>query len=108
MSAHCSYASARVIMEHTARVYRQCVMNMNEFEKEHLVRQNWDEYQRDSSFVNEIDQIVMELPGPKRLIIVSDYLRHRVPGWHKGFYADSTYYRLKKEAVEEFAHCLRG
>ncbi len=49
--------------------------------------------------------VLLKFDSSSRLAL-HDFLNQSPRNWYCNYYAKSSYYRLKKEAVEEFVRCL--
>ena len=57
-------------------------------------------------FINHIDNALNSLDQELRRILINDFFEVRKDYWYLEYYTRSTYYRLRKEAIAEFLHCL--
>ena len=53
-----------------------------------------------------IEHVMENCSSDTVCIIKHDFLDQSPRNWYCNYYAKSSYYRLKKEAVEEFVRCL--
>ncbi|MCI5722787.1 MAG: hypothetical protein MR283_02100 [Erysipelotrichaceae bacterium] len=53
-----------------------------------------------------IEEIMQNCSKDTACIIKHDFLMQSPRNWYYNYYAKSSYYRLRKEAVEEFVRCL--
>lgn len=63
-------------------------------------------YLNDIAYVHSIERTLQDCSNDTKQIITRDFLQRSETGWYKNFYSSSSYYRLKRRAVEEFMHCL--
>jgi hypothetical protein len=69
-------------------------------------RGNDPSYLNDIAYVHSIDRTLQDCSNDTKNIIRHDFLEKSETGWYRVFYNPSSYYRLKRRAVEEFMHCL--
>ena len=65
-------------------------------------------YLNDLEYVFRIDRVLQDCSDDTKKIIRHDFLQRSEAGWYKSLYSPSSYYRLKRRAVEEFMHCLNN
>lgn len=94
------------IMDYIGSVYNRSRRRMEVYEYSESVQQNQNVYDNDRDLVYVIDSTLKNCGRDTRCIIRREFLENHEPGWYKGFYSRSAFYRLKKAAITEFIHCL--
>ncbi len=92
MYIHC-YRDQQIILMYVGQAY-QCYKKKSQ-------RNKYDE-----QFLNLIETTLMTCSEPTNWIIRHDYLEKKKNNWYMEYFAKSSYYRLKKVAINEFLNCL--
>lgn len=96
------------MIEYLGRIYRRSRRRMDISRAIGEDAEKSRAYIIDRDFVYLIDRTVMDCSPDTRHVIMNDYLRKSDSKWYIGYYSKSQYYRLRREAVKEFLHCLQG
>ena len=99
---------AKVIAGHLGKLYRSYKKEIEIFEYQNCVAENYRTYKAESEFIYLIDVNLRHCSKDTRCIITHDYLMDSEQDWYRDFYSKSTYYRLKRNAVKEFVDCLNN
>lgn len=57
-------------------------------------------------FYRYIQYVIDQLDEDSRMIIFNDFMARKNRNWYLEFYSASTYYRLRKIAIDKFVDCL--
>jgi len=92
------------LLESLGRIYRR------EKTRE-LIGDSHEVHERTVAYVQKgighmIEHVMENCSSDTVCIIKHDFLNQSPRKWYCNYYAKSSYYRLKKEAVEEFVRCL--
>ena len=92
------------LLESLGRIYRR------EKTRE-LIGDSHEVHERTATYVQKgighmIEHVMENCTADTICIIKHDFLDQSPRNWYCNYYAKSSYYRLKKEAVEEFVRCL--
>lgn len=69
--------------------------------EEHRLLESIQRHNRNRTMVEFIDHCLICLPEMQRLIILKDFVNERQTGWWMADFSKSTYYRLKKQAMNQ-------
>ncbi|HCK87366.1 MAG TPA: hypothetical protein DHW39_01000 [Erysipelotrichaceae bacterium] len=106
MTEEKSYEVKQMMLKYVGRIYRESQRKAELALKGDCVREVSPRDQASINLVRYIDRALRDCSGDTQLIIRREYLEISSPTWWQEKYAKSTFYRLKKEAVQEFMHCL--
>ena len=98
--------SVDVIMRAIGKIYRRARSRIDVSAMGNCVMEESRDYRDDVSFVSLIERTLLESPPEKRNLLVRTYFMAEEKNWYIGLYTRSTYYRLLKEASEEFIEAL--
>lgn len=100
------YRSQCSMLRYIGEVYQRAKKRLDLADYENTVMEKTALYESDSAFVFLIDRTLQDCSKDTRLIIRNEYLSFSHKEWYRGFYSESTFYRLKRKAVHEFIDCL--
>ena len=103
-----TYEEEETVMQYLGRAYRRCRRRMDISQCLGEKAENSRTYDSDRNYVYLIDRTVMDCCSDTRHIIINDYLKKSAPKWYVGYFSNSRYYRVRRDAVHEFLHCLQG
>ncbi len=100
-----TYEEEETIMQYLGKAYRRSRRRMDILQ--HLGESS-ETYDKDRDYVYMIDRTVMDCSSDTRHVIINEYLKNSTPKWYVGYFSKSRYYRVRRDAVREFLHCLQG
>ena len=86
--------------------YRYCKKQIDYFEYAGCVRENQKVYDDNRALIKLVDLSLENCTQTTRQIIRRQYLEISDTEWYRDYYSSSTYYRLRRKAVEEFLNSL--
>lgn len=101
-----SFEAQERLVKSLGNIYRKCRRRVDLKGYYGMIKENRREYDDDRAYMYCIDSALSECSEGTRHIITHDYLMAVQPRWYLAYYSKSRYYRLKKEAITEFLHCL--
>lgn len=103
-----TYEEEEKVMQYLGRTYRRCRRRMDISKYLGETAESNDAYNHDRDYVYLIDRTVMDCSSDTRHVIINDFLKNSTPKWYVGYFSKSRYYRVRRDAVHEFLHCLQG
>ena len=94
------------VVKYIGDIYRKSKKRIDVFEFQNAVNENRAIYESDRSLVQLVDRTLEDCSKDTRIIIRYSYLENTDPHWYLNYYARTTYYRYRKEAINEFINCL--
>lgn len=95
-----------VNIRYIGSIYKRSRKRMDIYEFQNCVKENQEAYSCDQGLVHLIDRTLQDCSAETKCIIRKEYLETNPTDWYTEYFAKSSYYRLKKLALEEFMHCL--
>ncbi len=91
-------------------ILKQLVSCYNQSKKRssfcNIIKNNDRRIEHDVRYVQYIDAMIDYCTPESQKILKNEYFEPVVKVWSNEYYSRSTWYRLKKKAVEEFIDCL--
>ncbi len=106
MKEESTYTKNKTIAKYIGKEYQRAKQRMDILEFSNSVERNAEVYHRDMTFVHTIDRLLFDCSRTTRLIVQHEFLANDEAEWFLDYYSRSTYYRMKRKAVEEFVNCL--
>lgn len=103
-----TYEEEETVMQYLGKAYRRSRRRMDISNYLGETAENSKTYDSDRNYVYLIDRTVMDCSSDTRHVIINDYLKKSGPKWYVGYFSKSRYYRIRRDAVHEFLHCLQG
>ncbi len=101
------YEQNKIIARYVGKEYQRSKQRMAIMEYAENGKRNSKQYKDDAAYVYAIDRVLNDCQRSTRNIIMHEYLTSEDDtNWYLDYYSRTTYYRMKKKAVEEFVHCL--
>lgn len=99
------YRSKEIILLELASIYKKYKFRIDLNDNYYSIKEGEpiESYYR---YVRVIDLIISKLSSDTKIIILNDFFEDRDNKWYLEYFTKSTYYRLKKKAVNEFINCL--
>lgn len=95
------------IMKYIGSVYCRCCRRMEAAEFGGNAEQGHLTYSDDLELIHLIDSTLLACEKNTRCIIRHDFLStNNEKDWYQDFYSRSSYYRLRRAAIDEFIRCL--
>lgn len=94
------------IVRYIGDIYQRSRKRMDIYTFQNCIRENQKTYNCDQGLVHLIDRTLADCTADTRCIIRRHYLEKNDPDWFLNYFARSTFYRLRKLAVQEFIRCL--
>ena len=88
------------------KIYMRARRRIDIYEIARCVRENQKCYDNDQQFVRMIDRSLEDCTPDTRKIIRKEFLEMQNTLWYMDFYSKSTYYRLRRRAIDEIIQCL--
>ena len=101
-----TYEEEKKMLEFLGESYRLAGRRSALMETEDCVGENRRIYDNDVRMIHHIDRCLQDCTKSAQLIIRMEFLEKSEKSWWQDTYSETTFYRLKKRAVEEFMHCL--
>lgn len=95
-----------LISKTVADTYRGCMKRINYMEYMACIHENQKEYDDDRTLVKIVDFCMENCSKETQLIIRNEFLQEPEKGWFLNYFTRSSYYRIRKKAVQEFAKNL--
>ena len=73
---------------------------------EHICKRNYDSLKASLKIVKHIEYCASSLEEKNRFIIKNEVIDGKTGKWYKEYFSAPTYYRIRKQAYEEFLRCL--
>ncbi len=101
-----SYEENKKIMKHIGDIYKKAKKRVDVFHFNNCIEENWAVYDADRQLIHLIERTLRDCNSDTKNIIQHDYLRVSHSRWYEPYYSRTSYYRLKKKAIEEFLTLL--
>jgi len=102
-----TYQEEKAILIYLSEMYCKAQTLMSLYESSENVHQNAVKLGQQAALVNLFDLILRNCTPETRFIIIHTYIRKDGNDWYIPYYSESTYYRLRKNAVHEFTSSFR-
>lgn len=99
-------STKRKLAEYIGNAYMRSRKRMDVMLNTGGVEENPRQYHTDADLVYLVDRALQDCSKDTRKIIRNEYLQKADAYWYEEFYSRSTYYRLKRYAVNEFLKSL--
>ena len=86
--------------------YLKSKKRMGFYDYVNVIRINKNLYEGDKGMVYLVEHSLAECTETTQMIIKNDFLEKKETEWYYKYFSRSVYYRLRKEAVDEFLHHL--
>lgn len=106
MDQSLTYQEKENIIVYIAREYRRCKRRMDYYEFENRIKENQQTYHSDRSLVFLVDRTLKDCTKTTQCIIENDFLHPYDEKWHTALFSRNTYYRARKNAIDEFLEHL--
>lgn len=97
-----TYQEEKAIMKYLMDLYCKAKIIAEMYEREGSDKKNLAKYNHQVDFVELMDRVINSCSLPSRFIILHSYVQREGNDWYTPYYAKSTFYRLKKNAIHEF------
>ncbi|MBR2066784.1 MAG: hypothetical protein IJ875_00720 [Solobacterium sp.] len=101
-----SYTEMKKIVMYIGGLYKRSKKRADLMRYHNVVEENRTIYDDDAQLLHLIDRTLQDCNKNTALIIRKDYLDNHIDKWHEHYFARSTYYRLKRTAIQEFLEKL--
>ena len=101
-----NYAEKRKIIKYIGDIYLKAQKRVDVLHFNNCIEENWAVYDNDTQLIHLIDRTLLDCSNDTKNIIRHDYLEVSNSHWYESYYSRSSYYRLKKKAIEEFLNNL--
>lgn len=101
-----TYEEMKGIMKYIGKIYKRAKKRVDVLHFNNCIEENWPVYDNDTQLIHLIDRTLLDCSNDTKNIIRHDYLQLSNPHWYESYYSRSSYYRLKKKAIEEFLGSL--
>ncbi|MBR3357541.1 MAG: hypothetical protein IKG46_06890 [Solobacterium sp.] len=98
-------SAKRKVAEYIGSVYRRSRKRMDVM-LHSGVEESTAQYHTDADMVYLVDRALEDCSKDTRFIIRRELLQKPDPYWYEEFYSRTTYYRLRKQAIDEFLDSL--
>ncbi len=98
-----SYEEQVEMVEYIAKAYRRALRRMD---ISRIVGEGNEDLDSDKKYVYVIDRTIEDCSPDTRHVIVNEFLHKSNPQWYRGYFSKSRFYKVKRDAVAEFLHCL--
>jgi|LAHS01.1.fsa_nt_gb hypothetical protein len=102
-----TYQEEKALLMYLTEIYCKAKTLMELYEDAGADAHNTAKYVQQEVLVNLIDRTLNNCSPEARFIIIHTYIRKDGNDWYIPYYSDSTFYRLKKNAVHEFTSCIQ-
>ena len=101
-----SYEAKLKLTAYMGEVYQKSKKRMDVYDYVCSDNRNNLLYEGDRNWIYVVDRCLKDCSASTRFIIRNEFLEKKNAEWYEKYFSRSVYYRLKKEAVEEFSHSL--
>lgn len=101
-----SYEAKLKLTAYMGEVYQKSKKRMDVYDYVCSDNRNNLLYEGDRNWICVVDRCLKDCSASTRFIIRNEFLEKKNAEWYEKYFSRSVYYRLKKEAVEEFIHSL--
>ena len=106
MKTELSESAKRKVVERFGVMYRRALKRMDILENTGCICEDAAGYRSEADLVFLVNRALEDCSQDTQCIIKNEYLKVSDPYWYEQYYTRSTYYRLKREAVDEFVESL--
>ena len=99
-------SAKRKVAEYIGSVYRRSRKRMDVMIHSGGVEESAEQYHTDANMVYLVDRALQDCSKDTRFIIRRELLQIPEPFWYEEYYSRTTYYRLRKQAIDEFLNSL--
>lgn len=97
----------KTVMKYIGSVYCRCCRRLESIEIGGNADRSHEAYHDDLELIHLIDSTLQACEKNTRCIIRHDFLSaNNEKDWYQEFYSRSSYYRLRRMAIDEFIRCL--
>ncbi|MBE6110624.1 MAG: hypothetical protein E7194_09430 [Erysipelotrichaceae bacterium] len=93
------------LMNQIGDAYRGCLRRIDLAESSGISCVN-EKIKDDYAFRNYVERALRDCSKDTQLIAVHDFLEVHERSWYHAYFSQSSYYRRRKKAVDEYLHCL--
>lgn len=93
------------LMNQIGDAYRGCVRRIDLAENSGITCVS-ERISDDYAFRNYLERALQDCTKDTQLITVNDFLEIHERTWYLRYFSQSSYYRHRKKAVDEYLHCL--
>ncbi len=97
-----THEQEQAIMTYLGQIYRKASTILKLYDENGSCRRGDAAYDNQYELVEIIDGVLKACSPSSQLIIENEYLKNHEPKWFISYYAESTYYRYRSAAVNEF------
>ena len=98
-----AYEQQVEMVEYIARAYRRALRRLD---ISRAMGEESEDLTTDKNYVYVIDRTIEDCSPDTRHVIMNEFLHKSNPLWYEGYFSKSRFYKVKREAVAEFLHCL--
>lgn len=102
MGKKLSPSSKRKLVERIGSCYRRSRKRQDLMNNTGCIRENARLYHADADLIYLVDRTLKDCTKDTQNIIRHEFLEVSDPYWYEAYYSRSTFYRLKREAIDEF------
>lgn len=95
-----------IIIKYLAKSYKISKKRESIYQFQGNLREKDGIYNEDKTVIHLIDSTIEECTRNTQLIIMNEYFKNKEYDWYLGYFSRSSFYRLKRLAIEEFIDCL--
>lgn len=106
MNRNYSYKELQNITKYVTEHYKLCVRRMKSLEFQGAQNKCTKEYIDAANYVHEVDLILKDCSKTTQTFIREEFICSDGDEWRVRNYSNTTFYRLRKKAIEEFVGCL--
>lgn len=96
------YDARKQLVKNFAEMYCTACLIVDLYKNAGTVEENQVFIKQKSNFIYLFERILSCCSADTRFIITNTFVRREKEDWYIPFYSRSSYYRIKKEAIEEF------
>ena len=100
------YAAKLKLATYMGEIYQKSRKRMDVYDYVSSENRNSLLVNGDRNWVYIVDRCLKDCSASTRFIIQNEFLEKKNPDWYEKYFSRSVYYRMKKEAVEEFIQSL--
>lgn len=95
-----------IIIKYLAKSYRVSKKRESIYQIQGNLREKSGIYNEDKTVIHLIEGTIAECSQNTQLIIMNEYFKNKEYDWYLEYFSRSSFYRLKRVAIEEFIDCL--